>query len=116
MEDFSGLSAGCRIITGTDNFIEGYLTNPTVPRQFRKVKVGRVVIGKHAIIGTNCVVMPDVTIGEGATVGAGSIINKDLDPWGIYVGYNPKKIGERDKDAIELHEKEMILLADRKRS
>jgi galactoside O-acetyltransferase len=110
MEDFSGLSAGCRIITGTDDFSEGHLTNPTVPNQFRQVKTGSVVIKKHSIIGTNCVVMPDVIIGEGATIGAGSIINKNIDPWGIYVGYNPKKIGERDKQAVIDREKELLLL------
>lgn len=105
MGDFSGLSAGCRIITGSDDFTEGYLTNPTVPRELRNVRLGEILIGKHAIIGSNCVVMPDVEIGEGVSVGAGSIINKDLEPWGIYVGYNPKKIGERDRDAILAKEK-----------
>jgi acetyltransferase-like isoleucine patch superfamily enzyme len=30
MEDFSGLAAGCRIITGSDDFSGNGLTNPTV--------------------------------------------------------------------------------------
>ncbi|CKK93370.1 putative acetyltransferase [Neisseria meningitidis] len=29
MDHFSGLSAGCRIITGSDDFMGGGLTNPT---------------------------------------------------------------------------------------
>lgn len=107
MDDFSGLSAGCRIVTGTDDFLGGYLTNPTVPREYRNVRTGIIVIRKHAIIGTNCVIMPDVEVGEGASVGAGSVINKDLEPWGIYVGYNPKKVGERDKEAVLAREREL---------
>jgi acetyltransferase-like isoleucine patch superfamily enzyme len=47
-------------------------------------------------IGAKSVIMP-VTIGEGAVIGAGSFVNKDLDPWGIYVGSPAKKIGERPK-------------------
>src|SRR5437588_8229836 len=72
--DFSGVSTGARILTGTDNFRGGGLTGPTVPARYRAVQRGRVVIGAHAVIGANAVVCPDVTIGEGATVGAGSVV------------------------------------------
>ena len=30
--------------------------------------------------------MPGVTIGQGALVGFNTFVNKDLEPWGIYVG------------------------------
>lgn len=100
MEDFSGLSAGCRIITGSDDFTGNSLTNLTVPKEYRNITVGKVRIGKHAILGSNVVVMPNVTIGEGCIVSAGSVVNKDLEAWSIYVGYNPKRIGPRDKNKI----------------
>ena len=106
MEDFSGLSAGCRIITGSDDFSGTSLTNLTVPKQYRNITVGKVIIGKHAILGSNVVVMPNVTIGEGCIVSAGAVVNKNLEPWSIYVGYNPKKIGSRDKEEILKLEKE----------
>lgn len=100
MRDFSGLSAGCRIITGSDDFSGGFLTNPTVPAQFTNVHVSKVIIGKHAIIGTNSVIFPGVTIGEGVAVGAGVTVRKDLDPWTIYVGTSPRAVGKRDKAEI----------------
>ncbi|HQS67304.1 MAG TPA: acyltransferase [Sulfuricurvum sp.] len=100
MEDFSGLSAGCRIITGSDDFSGPYLSNPTVPAKYKNVKSGIINIGKHAIIGSNAIILPNITIGEGATVGAGGIVAKDLEPWSIYIGYNPKKVGERDQNGI----------------
>ena len=98
--DFSGLSAGCRIITGSDDFKGSYLSNPCVPSKYKNVQLGEVHIGRHCILGSNCVVLPDVSIPDGVTVGAGSIISKNLDPWGIYVGYNPKKVGERTPEGL----------------
>jgi galactoside O-acetyltransferase len=100
MEEFSGLSAGCRIITGSDDFTGPWLTNPTVPAEFTNVTRGHVRIQRHAVIGSNAVVFPGVTIGEGAAVGAGCLVRKDLDPWTIYAGQNPKPVGKRDRDAI----------------
>lgn len=57
---------------------------------------GKLVIGDDVYIGARSVIMP-VTIGEGAVIGAGSFVNKDCEPYGIYVGSPAKKIGERAK-------------------
>jgi len=100
MGNFSGLSSGCRIITGSDDFTGNSLTNPTIPIEYRNTTIGKVSIGKHAILGSNVVVMPDVSIGEGTIVGAGAVVNKDLEPWSVYVGYKPKKVNDRDKEKI----------------
>jgi dTDP-4-amino-4,6-dideoxy-D-glucose acyltransferase len=56
---------------------------------------GTLVIGDDVYIGAKSVIMP-VTVGEGAIVGACSFVNKDLEPWGIYVGSPARKIGQRD--------------------
>lgn len=57
---------------------------------------GKLVVGNDVYIGANSTIMP-VTIGEGAVIGAGSFVNKDVEPWGIYVGSPAKKIGERPR-------------------
>lgn len=57
---------------------------------------GKLIVGDDVYIGAKSVLMP-VTVGEGAIIGAGSFVNKNLDPWGIYVGSPAKKIGERPK-------------------
>lgn len=100
MQDFSGLSAGCRIITGSDDFSGSALTNPTVPSKYTNVNVSSVVLSKHVILGTNVTVFPGVTIGEGAAVGAGCIVRKDLEPWTIYAGEKCKAIKARPKEKI----------------
>ena len=43
-------------------------------------------------------VLPGVNIGEGATVGANSIVTRDLESWGIYIGN--RKIGTRDREGV----------------
>lgn len=100
IDDFSGLSAGCRVITGTDDYTGPFLTNPTVPREFTNRQVSHVTIGKHVIVGTNAVIFPGVTIGEGAAVAACAVVRRDLPPWGVYGGEPLRKLGERDRAAI----------------
>lgn len=100
MNDFSGLSAGCRIICGSDDYLTG-LTNPNIPNEYRgETKIGNIVIGKHAVLGTNTVVHPFVKINEGAATGSLTLVTKDLEPWGIYIGSPAIKIKERDRERI----------------
>jgi len=108
MKDFSGFSAGCRIICGSDDYTTG-LTNPNIPIQFRgKTKIGEIVLGKHAVLGTNTVVHPLVTIGEGAATGSLTLVTKDLEAWGIYIGSPAKKFKDREKDIIIQLENEFL--------
>lgn len=62
---------------------------------------GHLMIENDVYIGANCTLMPDITIGEGAIIGASSFINKDAEPWGIYVGSPAKKVGLRPKNPIK---------------
>ena len=98
LEDFSGVSHGARIFTGSEDFKDWGFGNPTVPIKFRNVTRKPVRISKFCIVGANSVVLPGVTIGEGAMVGANSVVTKDLKPWGIYIGN--KRIAERNKDEV----------------
>ena len=115
MEDFSGLSASCRIITGSDDFSGQSLTNPTVPMEFKpELYKGHIKIGKHAVLGTNTIVHPNVTIGEGAATGSNTVVLKDLEPWTIYVGNPARKIKDRKKDLLKLKSKLIAKFYDNK--
>ena len=83
IDDFSGLSAGCRVVTGSDDYSGPFLTNPTVPREFTNHRISHVTIGRHVIVGTNTVILPGVTIGEGAAIGACAVVRRDVPPWGV---------------------------------
>lgn len=96
--DFVGISQGCRILSATDDFKSWGIGNSTVPEEFRNVKRAPISIGRFVVIGANSVVLPGVTIGEGAAIGACSVVTRDLEPWGVYIGN--KKIGDRDKEGV----------------
>lgn len=98
MEDFSALSSGVRIFTGSDDFKEWGFGNSTIEEKYRNTKRLPVHISRFCIIGANSVILPGIKVGEGATVGAGSVVTKDLEPWGIYIG--SRKVGERDKSGV----------------
>ena len=55
---------------------------------------------KFSAIGVNSVVLPNVEMAEGSVLGANSLLLKDTEPWGIYVGSPAKIIGYRDKNLI----------------
>ncbi|MHC5183036.1 MAG: acyltransferase [Planctomycetota bacterium] len=98
MEDFSTVSQGCRILTGTDDFMEFGFGNSTLREKYRNVKREPVHLGKFSIIGANSVILPGVRIGEGAAVGANSVITRDLEPWTVYIG--DTKYADRDKEGV----------------
>lgn len=108
MEDFSGLSSGVRIISGSEDFLGGGLTNPTVPEAFRRVHRSYVRIGRHAIIGANAVIFPGVTVAEGCAVGAGALVNRSLAPWGVCVGSPARRVKTRPQALIESAEQGLM--------
>jgi acetyltransferase-like isoleucine patch superfamily enzyme len=96
--DFAAVSQGARVLTGTDDFKAWGFGNSTVEERYRNATRAPVSIGRFCIVGANSVVLPGVSIGEGATVGAGSVVTRDLAPWGVYIGN--KRIRDRDKRAV----------------
>ena len=100
--DYSGTSQGVKIYTGNDDYTEGALLGPCVPREYRQMTVAPVVIGRMGVLGAGVVVFPGVTVPVGATVGANSIVRKDLEPWGIYAGNPLRKVGSRSDRAAML--------------
>jgi len=98
IEDFSAISQGCRILTGTDDFKDWGFGSPTIEEKYRNTKREPIYMDRFSIIGANSVVLPGVRIGEGAAVGACSVVTRDLEPWGVYIGN--KKIDERNKAGV----------------
>jgi acetyltransferase-like isoleucine patch superfamily enzyme len=107
MKSFTGLSAGCRIVCSGDNYISGHLMNPTVPEKFRDVKYTNVILERFSCLGTNCVVLPGVTIAEGCVVGANSLVTKSTEPWTVYVGTPAKPIRVRPKELSYKYAREL---------
>ena len=66
-------------------------------------------IGKDVWIGAFTVVMTGVKIGNGSIIAAGSVVTKDLDPYGIYGGVPAKKIKNRFESISEEKKHESML-------
>lgn len=62
--------------------------------------VYQVVIGNDVWIASDVRILAGVTIGDGAVIGACSLVTRDVEPYGIYVGVPAKKIGSRFESGI----------------
>lgn len=51
-----------------------------------------IVIEDGCWIGANVTILPGVTIGKGCIIGAGTLVTKDCEPNGLYVGTPAKRI------------------------
>lgn len=49
-----------------------------------------VIIERGAVVSTNCIILPGVTVGEMAHVAAGSVVTKDVEPY-MRVAGNPAR-------------------------
>lgn len=104
-DNFSGLSSRSAIYAATDDYSGKYMTNPTIPEEFRGVTEAHVHIGKHSLIGSGCTILPGVTVGDGARVGAMSLVNKSLEPNTLNYGIPCKKVKDLETDYLELEKK-----------
>lgn len=105
LNDFCGLSSRCAIYAESDDYSGKYLTNPTVSVKYKGIVKGKVVLGRHVIVGTGSTILPGVCIGDGSAIGSMSLVTKSLEPWGIYVGVPVKYIKERSKELLVLENK-----------
>tara|TARA_R110002124_G_scaffold91090_3_gene232024 strand:+ start:4157 stop:4768 length:612 start_codon:yes stop_codon:yes gene_type:complete len=114
--DFSGLSQGVRIFTGTDDYSGKTLTNPTVPAKYKIVRTGPVELGRHVIVGAGTVVLPGVSIGQGTSVGALSLVSTPLPEWQVCVGNPCSPIKPRKKDLLALEQELFAELGNSRRT
>jgi len=105
LANFCNISSRVAIYSSNDDYSGGAMTNPTVPSEFTNVQHADVKVGRHVIIGAGSIVLPGVTLEEGVAVGALSLVKKDCEAFGIYIGVPAKRIGERKRDLLEVEKK-----------
>ena len=101
MDDNSGLSPRCTLLSATDDFSGEYMVGACVDLKCRNVIEGTISIGKYAQIGASTLVMPNVEIAEGVAVGAMSFINRNLPEWSVCYGTPAKKIRNRERTLLQ---------------
>ncbi len=93
IQNFVSIYKGVEI--GDDVFVgpSVVFTNDMYPRAFIWVndKIIKTVVKKGSSVGANATVICGVTVGEYAMVGAGSVVTKDVPPYGLVFG-NPARL------------------------
>lgn len=100
IKSYSGTSPRTIIFSAMDDFSGDFLINPMVDDKFTNVTGGKVDIEQYVQIGAGSIVFPNTKIGTGSVVGSLSLVNKNLDEWGIYAGIPAKRIKERSKNLL----------------
>jgi galactoside O-acetyltransferase len=99
-DKFSTTAPNVVLSAGSDDYMDGMAT-PMVPLEYKaSAVIGTIKIGRHCIIGSGSVVLPNINIYQGACAGALSLINRDLEEWTLYAGIPAKKIRMRNKQNI----------------
>lgn len=101
-KDFAGLAANGVIYSASDDYTGDYLTGQTIPKKYLKLIGGTVVLDRHVIVGGSCTILGPAHIGEGCSVGAQTLVHRDLEPWGMYVGIPAKRMKDRKRGLLEL--------------
>jgi acetyltransferase-like isoleucine patch superfamily enzyme len=108
IHDFAGISHGAKLLSASDDFTAGGLTGPTIPADLRNVQTGRIVIGRHAVIGANSVILPGAQLEDGAMVGALSLARDVLEAWKVHAGIPARVVAARDKEGVLRAEANLI--------
>lgn len=106
-KDFVTVSSRNIIYAESDDYTGPSLTFPNLNEEFRKTYGANVIFEKHVLLGTNCTVLPGVTLGEGVSVGAMSLVKQSMEAWNVYSGIPARKIKERSREILLL-EKEYL--------
>lgn len=102
VKDFAGLSSRVSIYSSNDDYSGEYMTNPMIPSEFTNVTHGAVSIGKHVIVGSGSVILPNLTLEDGVAIGALSLVTKNCTEFGVYIGTPAKRVKERSRLLLDL--------------
>ena len=115
-EDFSTIAPNVCLWTTSDDYTGGSLTNGTIPSEFKQNTTGPVTIGRHVIIGTGSVVLPNVHLHEGVSVGALSMVTRDVPAGDVVCGCPAKKIKVRSVENLRRAEQEYLATLPHKKA
>lgn len=105
VSDFAGLSSRSSVYSSNDDYSGEFMTGPTLPSKYTNVTSGPVYIGRHVVLGSGSIILPNVSIGDGSAIGALSLVTKDCLPFSIYLGIPAKKVKDRSDKLLELEKK-----------
>jgi acetyltransferase-like isoleucine patch superfamily enzyme len=100
INDFCSTSAKVIIYSASDDFSGEFLAGPTIPSKFTRVQGGKVILKKYVLVGAGSIIFPNIVLEEGVCVGAMSLVNRNLDAWGIYAGIPARFVKRRSRGLL----------------
>lgn len=93
LKDCCSLSDAISIFTSYEDGQADALSGALVPSEATKVTVGDVSVGRAALVGALCVVMPGVNIGDAASVGSQAVVKDAVQEGAIVTSNAARSIG-----------------------
>lgn len=88
-------SGRCVLYTANDDYTEGYMANSVIDKKYKKVTTGDIELKKHALVGCNSVILPNVVLEYATSVGSHSLVNKSTSAFDVIAGCPAKFIKKR---------------------
>lgn len=107
LEDFSGISMKCTVLSSNADYSGEYMTNPQIAEKYLNTTEAAVVFERHSLVGAGSIILPGVSIGTGAVVGAMSLVKSSVPEFQIWAGNPLRFIKERKTDILKL-EKQLL--------
>ncbi|WP_325894063.1 acyltransferase [Grimontia sp. NTOU-MAR1] len=102
LDDFVTLAYGVKIFSQSDDYSGKTMTNSLVPREFKDEIFEPVTLEKYVIVGANATILPGTVVAEGGSIGSMTLVNKNTQPWSMYVGVPARYLKERKRDLLKL--------------
>lgn len=102
--DYANISSRVSIYAISDDYSGASMTNPMIPDQYKNLIMEEVILERHTLIGSGCVILPGVVLREGSAFGALTLVNKSSEPWSINAGIPFHKVKNRSKDLLRMEE------------
>lgn len=85
-------SGRCILYTANDDYTDGYMANSVIDEKYKKVTAGDIELKKHALVGCNTVILPNVVLEYATSVGSHSLVKKSTNPFDVVGGVPAKPI------------------------
>lgn len=104
LNDFSGISMGCSILSSSANFSGEFMTNPNLKEDLLDIDSKPIILDKHSIVGAHSVLLPGAYLEQGVVIGAMSIVKKRIPYFEIWAGNPLKFIKKRSENLLKLED------------
>lgn len=96
--DCSSVGNRASIYSGSDDYKADSLASNLVPQELVSTLAGPVRLGRAALVGAHCVLLPGVQIGDAAAVGSQCVVNQSIEAGTMLVSATSRnlQVGTRD--------------------